>query len=199
MRRKVTVLTGPGDGGAGALRHRAFLFRPNSEAVGPICSKRRLLWKSSGDPFVMWPPPPQAGRGAPVRRDKRRGIFLPGRSPYPALLHSPNSLPKVSFGEAKLRGFLSFYVSYHLFPGIYFMIKAYFRKRMGLYDENRNCYPLYFRGCRDRHPPLGPCCGHCRRAAVHPQTRPSMSSTSHGTFILRWLCCSVAKTGSRSR
>lgn len=124
MRRKVTVLTGPGDGGAGALRHRAFLFRPNSEAVGPICSKRRLLWKSSGDPFVMWPPPPQAGRGAPVRRDKRRGIFLPGRSPYPALLHSPNSLPKVSFGEAKLRGFLSFYVSYHLFPGIYFIIKT---------------------------------------------------------------------------
>lgn len=41
----------------------------------------------------------------------------PGRSPYPALLHSPNSLPKVSFGEAKLRGFLLFYVSYHLFPG----------------------------------------------------------------------------------
>ena len=35
-------------------------------------------------PFHHVAPPPQAGRGAPVRRDKRRGIFLPGRSPYPA-------------------------------------------------------------------------------------------------------------------
>ena len=112
--------------------------------------------KSRG-PFRHVVPPPQAGRGAPVRRDKRRGIFLPGRSPYPALLHSPSSLPKVSFLEVELRGFLSFYVSYHLFPGIYFMIGAYSRERIGLYDENRNCYPLYFRGRRDRHPPLGPC------------------------------------------
>ena len=98
--------------------------------------------KSRG-PFRHVVPPPQAGRGAPVRRDKRRGIFLPGRSPYPALLHSPSSLPKVSFLEVELRGFLSFYVSYHLFPGIYFMIGAYSRERIGLYDENRNCYPLY--------------------------------------------------------
>lgn len=32
---------------------------------------------------------------------------------------------------------------------------------------------------------------------THRQTIDS--STSHGTSILRWLCCSVAKTGSRSR
>ena len=146
----------------------------------------------------MWPPP-QAGRGAPVRRDKRRGIFLPGRSPYPALLHSPSSLPKVSFLEVELRGFLSFYVSYNLFPGIYFMIGAYSRERIGLYDENRNCYPLYFFGAAGIDTRPWPVLWTLPQSCCSPTDRPSMSSTSHGTSILRWLCCSVAKQGSRSR
>ena len=63
------------DEGAAALHHRAFLFPPNSEAVGPACSKRQLLWKSSGDPFIMWPPRRRQG-AAPQYGVTNDGAFF---------------------------------------------------------------------------------------------------------------------------